>query len=162
MPPASDPASARIPVRPPGRGISASLSSMMNSIRPMLMFSGEHHGQAEEAVSFYIETFPDSRLTAIEKYGPGETDPEGTVKAASFVLNGRGFMAMDSAFPHAFNFTPSISFYVNVDDLSEFDELVAGLTEGGQALMPPDDYGIGRRFAWVADRFGVTWQVHCG
>jgi predicted 3-demethylubiquinone-9 3-methyltransferase (glyoxalase superfamily) len=80
-----------------------------NPIRPFLMFSGECHGQAQAAIHFYTSIFPASRIISIEKYGPKQAEPEGTVRSASFVLNGQDFMAIDSAAPHAFNFTPSLS-----------------------------------------------------
>jgi predicted 3-demethylubiquinone-9 3-methyltransferase (glyoxalase superfamily) len=134
---------------------------MKNSIKPLLMFSGEHHGQAEEAITFYTATFPNSSITSIEKYGPDQDEPEGTVQSATFNLNGQDFMAMDSAMPHAFNFTPSISFFISPDDLPEFDALVAKLSDQGEMLMPPDNYGFSRKFAWFNDRFGVSWQVNC-
>ena len=134
---------------------------MKNSIKPLLMFSGERHGQAEEAIAFYVATFPNSSITSIEKYGPDQNELEGTVASAAFILNGQSFMAMDSAMAHPFNFTPSISFYVSPDDLPEFDALVAKLSDQGEMLMPPDDYGFSRKFAWFNDRFGVSWQVNC-
>ncbi|CAM5407966.1 hypothetical protein MAUB1S_06937 [Mycolicibacterium aubagnense] len=27
-------------------------------------------------------------------------------------------------------------------------------------LMPLDNYGFSRRFAWLNDRFGVSWQIN--
>jgi uncharacterized glyoxalase superfamily protein PhnB len=40
------------------------------------------------------------------------------------------------------------------------DRLFERLSEGGQVLMPPDAYGFSRRFTWVQDRFGVSWQLN--
>jgi len=31
--------------------------------------------------------------------------------------------------------------------------------ESGKALMPLDNYGFSKQFAWVQDRFGVSWQL---
>jgi predicted 3-demethylubiquinone-9 3-methyltransferase (glyoxalase superfamily) len=130
------------------------------SITPFLMFSGEHHGQAEEAINLYISVFPDSRIVSIDRHPAGGPEPEGTVLAGHFVLNGRTFRAMDSAAPHQFNFTPSISFFVEIEDEAALDALVAKLGEGGHMLMPPENYGFSRKFAWLADRFGISWQVN--
>jgi predicted 3-demethylubiquinone-9 3-methyltransferase (glyoxalase superfamily) len=27
-------------------------------------------------------------------------------------------------------------------------------------MMPIDNYGFGRLFTWIADRFGVSWQLN--
>ena len=134
---------------------------MKDSITPLLMFSGAHHGQAQEAINFYTSTFPNSSVTSIAKYGPGQHEPQGTVQSADFILNGQRFMAMDSAMPHPFNFTPSISFFINAEDVSEFDALIAKLSDEGEMLMPPDNYGFSHKFAWFNDRFGISWQVNC-
>jgi uncharacterized glyoxalase superfamily protein PhnB len=50
---------------------------------------------------------------------------------------------------------------VNSPGLSDFDGLVGRLSEGGTMLMPPDNYGFSRKFAWFNDQFGVSWQVNC-
>ena len=40
--------------------------------------------------------------------------------------------------------------------------LVQKLSEEGQVVMPLDDYGFSKLFAWVADKFGVSWQLNMG
>jgi predicted 3-demethylubiquinone-9 3-methyltransferase (glyoxalase superfamily) len=42
---------------------------------------------------------------------------------------------------------------------SVVDTLFRKLSEGGQIMMPLDTYPFSRKFAWVADRFGVSWQI---
>jgi predicted 3-demethylubiquinone-9 3-methyltransferase (glyoxalase superfamily) len=132
----------------------------MKSIVPFLMFCGKTHGKAEEAMTFYTSLFPDSRITRIERYVAGEHEPEGTVKVARFQLNGREFMAIDSAMPHPFTFTPAISLFVNCETTDEIENAFKGLSEGGAVLMPLGTYPFSERFGWVQDRYGVSWQLN--
>lgn len=125
-----------------------------------MMFSGEQHGKAKEAIDFYISLFPRSSIESIDHYGAGESQPEGTVRTAAFTLNGRRFMAIDSAIQHSFNFTPSMSLFVECDTEDEINRLYAALSESGEELMPLDNYGFSRKFGWVNDRFGVSWQLN--
>ncbi|HZF10650.1 MAG TPA: VOC family protein [Thermoanaerobaculia bacterium] len=125
-------------------------------ITTFLMFSGA----AEEAMSFYVSLFPNSRIVAVERYGPGEAGKEGTVKQAAFELNGMRLMCIDSPIQHPFTFTPATSLFVDVDDPGQIDAIFERLSEGGQTLMPLGSYGFSRRFAWVQDRYGVSWQLN--
>jgi predicted 3-demethylubiquinone-9 3-methyltransferase (glyoxalase superfamily) len=131
----------------------------MQKTTTFLMFVGEQHGKAEEAVRFYTSLFNDSEITYLDRYGPGEAGPEGTLKFASFTLEGQEYMAIDSAQAHEFTFTPAFSIYVRCDSEEEIERLNAALSEGGQALMPLGDYGFAKKYAWLADRYGVTWQL---
>ena len=49
---------------------------------------------------------------------------------------------------------------IPIADEAEFDRLATALAEDGAVLMPPGDYGWSARFAWVSDRFGVSWQLN--
>jgi predicted 3-demethylubiquinone-9 3-methyltransferase (glyoxalase superfamily) len=128
---------------------------MVASVQPFLMFQGN----AEEALTFYTALIPDSRIEAISRYGAGEAGPEGTVMEARFTLAGQSVICIDSPVQHDFTFTPSFSFFVLCSDDVEIRRLASALLYGGEALMPLDNYGFSKLFAWVKDRFGVSWQL---
>jgi len=129
---------------------------MARSITPFLMFEGA----AEEAMRLYVSLFARSEIQQIEHYKSGEMGPEGTVKRADFTLAGQPVICIDSPAKHAFTFTPSVSLFVECEDEAEFDAAFARLAEGGKLLMPPDNYGFSRKFGWLSDRFGVSWQIN--
>lgn len=118
-------------------------------VAPCLMFTGEHHGQAESAINFYTSVFKNSKLDYIVKYDHGELAP-GTVKHAGFKLDGQQFIAMDSPIEHPFSFTPATSFIVNCKNQSEIDEMWEKLQADG---------GSPSQCGWLTDKFGVSWQV---
>lgn len=123
---------------------------MITAAAPFLMFQG----QCEEALTFYAGTIPDARIASLDK------KPDGTVAMARLSIAGLEIMANDSPPVHDFDFTPSTSTFLTVDKPEDVDSLARALGEGGKALMPPDDYGFSRRFAWVQDHFGVSWQIN--
>ncbi|QFU18137.1 VOC family protein [Microvirga thermotolerans] len=126
------------------------------TVRPFLMFEGA----AAEAMDFYLSLFPDGKIVSATYYGPGEAGPEGTVKVASFSIAGQTVMCSDSFVKHAFGFTPSFSFFVDCTGEEQLDRLASALAEGGKVLMPKGAYGFSRQFAWISDRFGVSWQIN--
>ena len=128
---------------------------MAEEINPFLMFPSG----AEKAMNFYIALFPGSRIETIAHFeapGPGV---EGSVKLATLNLLGRKLEFFDSPVRHAFTFTPAISFAVVCESAEEVDRLFAALSEGGQILMGLDAYPFARRYGWVNDKFGVSWQL---
>lgn len=127
----------------------------MQQISTFLMFTG----QAEAAIALYMSVFANSQILSLTRYGSGEDGTEGTVKLATFSLNGQEFMAIDSNPVHAFTFTPSISLFVKCADEAEIDRVYAALSDGGGVMMPLGAYPFARKFAWIADRFGVSWQL---
>lgn len=130
---------------------------MTQTFTPFLTFQG---GVAEAAMNFYCSVFPDGRITRIARYGAGMPGPEGTVINAEFTLGAQKFLVSDSYFDHEWDFTPAISIFVECRSAAEQDAAFAALSEGGKVFMPLDNYGFSQRFGWVADRFGVTWQLN--
>ncbi len=119
------------------------------TIVPCLMFAGEQHRRAEEAMRFYTSAFPGGHIESVERYAAGE-GPEGTVKHGRFTVAGHEMVAMDSHVEHAFGFTEGVSLQVNCDGQREVDRYWDALVEGGGAHGP---------CGWLKDRFGVSWQV---
>lgn len=69
-------------------------------------------------------------------------------------------MCIDSSIKHEFTFTPAISLYVTCDTEEEIDEAFEKLSEDGGVLMPLAAYPFSEKFGWVADKYGVTWQLN--
>jgi predicted 3-demethylubiquinone-9 3-methyltransferase (glyoxalase superfamily) len=71
-------------------------------------------GEASAALELYSSIFPSFRLEGLERYGPGEPGPEGTVKRADARLEGLALILIDSPVRHDFTFTPAMSIFVDV------------------------------------------------
>ena len=130
---------------------------MPKQLTPFLMFQ---KADAEQAMTFYTSLFDDGRIIDIARYGPAAPGPEGTVMRARFALAGQEFLCSDSFIKHDFEFTPSFSVWIETESESELERLFSALADGGMQLMPLDNYGFSRRFGWVNDRFGVSWQLN--
>jgi predicted 3-demethylubiquinone-9 3-methyltransferase (glyoxalase superfamily) len=129
---------------------------MARKVTTHLMFEGV----AEEAMTFYVSLFEGSKIESIERYGPDGPGAEGSVKLAAFTIGGRDFLCIDSPIKHGFTFTPAMSMFVDCESEEELERAFGRLSDGGSALMPVDNYGFSRKFGWVADRFGVSWQLN--
>lgn len=140
---------------------------MVQKITPNLWFAGN----AQEATDFYTSAFPNSRVLA-KSYYPNSVEEgladfqlefAGKVLTIDFELGGQPFVAINAG--PEFKFNPSISFMVNFDPSNDdqaqeyLDELWQKLSDGGQALMPLEEYPFSKRYGWVKDRYGLTWQL---
>jgi predicted 3-demethylubiquinone-9 3-methyltransferase (glyoxalase superfamily) len=84
----------------------------------------------------------------------------GKIKRAALILGGQRFLLIDSPAKHEFGFTPAMSIFVDCDSAPDIADKFAALSADGQIYMPLDNYGFSTRFAWIADRFGVSWQLN--
>ncbi|WNB91019.1 VOC family protein [Bacillus sp. NEB1478] len=119
-------------------------------ITTFLMFTG----QAEEAMNLYTTLFEDGEITKVMH------QQDGTVLHAIFTLKGQKFMCIDSTVDHDFNFTPSMSLYVDCESEEEIDRLFEKLSEEGTVLMPLGESPFSAKFGWLQDKFGVSWQLN--
>jgi predicted 3-demethylubiquinone-9 3-methyltransferase (glyoxalase superfamily) len=86
--------------------------------------------------------------------------PEGSAMTVSFTLAGQNFVALNGG--PEFQLNPSISLFVYCDTEAEIDRLFARFAEGGQILMPLQQYPFSEKYAWLQDRYGVSWQLYLG
>ncbi len=124
-------------------------------ITTFLMFEGK----AEEAMNYYLSVFDQAEIVRIQRYGANEAGAEGAVAQAIFSLYGQVFMCIDSNVKHGFTFTPAISLYVSCATEDEIDRLFEKLSQGGTVAMPLTAYPFSDKFGWVADKYGVSWQL---
>ena len=117
---------------------------------------------AEKAMRFYIEIFDQSREIMVERWGAGAPVEEGRIMRALFELDGTLFMCSDSPPVHDWDFSPAVSSYLECDSEAELERLFSKLSEGGQVMMPLNNYGFSQRFGWIIDQFGVSWQLNLG
>lgn len=127
----------------------------MQIVTPLLMFEG----QAEAAMNLYVSIFAHARIESLSHYGPEHGEAAGMVSQAIFNLNGQRFRCFDSPIKHAFGFTPALSLAVSCETAAEVEALYASLAVGGKILMPLGEYPFSPRYAWLDDRFGVSWQL---
>jgi predicted 3-demethylubiquinone-9 3-methyltransferase (glyoxalase superfamily) len=115
----------------------------MPKLSPFLWFDS----QAEDAANFYVSVFPNSKITAVARYGEAGPGPAGSAMTCAFELDGKSFTALNGG--PIFKFTEAVSFVIDCETQADVDHYWDKLTEGGQ----PGQCG------WLKDRFGLSWQV---
>lgn len=122
----------------------------MQKIIPHLWFDKE----AVEAAEFYVSLFKNSRIFNTTKI----TDtPSGDSEIIDFQLANLNFSAI-SAGPY-FKLNPSVSLMIACANKEEVDKLYNSLSSEGKDLMPLDEYPFSKYYAWVEDKYGLSWQL---
>ena len=130
--------------------------SPMRALYPSFWFNDN----AEEATNFYLGLFPDSEMIAIQRntdVGHGET---GSVLATHFRIANLEVLTINGG--PTFTPNPSVSLYVETSDLARLDALWEALSEGGFVMMEYGEYPWAAKYGWLADRYGVSWQISAG
>jgi len=117
---------------------------MNNNIFPCLWFDGK----AKEAADFYCSIFSNSKVTV------------NTPMVVQFEIEGKKLMGLNGG--PMFKINPSISLFVTCHTNEEIEDVYNKLVEGGSAMMALDKYPWSEKYAWVVDKFGMTWQLMLG
>jgi predicted 3-demethylubiquinone-9 3-methyltransferase (glyoxalase superfamily) len=138
------------------------ISSTTSPITPHLWFDT----QAKEAAQLYTSLFTTVGIpgeSSITNVTTLHDTPSGDADTVSFRLAGQPFMAI-SAGP-IFTFNPSVSFMLNFDPSKDkharehLDACWEAFSEGGTVLMALDTYPFSKRYGWIQDKYGVSWQL---
>lgn len=139
----------------------------MQKIIPNLWFNGV----AKEAAEFYTAAFPDGAISATTYYpatkeeglADFQLDLAGKELTIAFSLADQAFIAINAG--PEFTPTRANSFMINFDpgrDRSareHLDALWEKLVDSGRVLMPLDEYPFSKRYGWVQDKYGYSWQL---
>lgn len=110
--------------------------------------------EAKEAAVFYASLFEQSKLLNTKVI---KNTQSGDSEIVNFELAGQPFMAI-SAGPY-FKFNPSMSLMVACSSEQEVNSKWEALSEGGTELMALGEYPFSKRYGWIQDRYGLSWQL---
>lgn len=129
----------------------------MQKIIPNLWFDGN----TEEAVNLYTSIFLESKMGKVMHYDAAGAAvsgmPEGAIMTIDFTLAGQNFVAINGG--SYFKFTPATSLSVVCESEEEVDRIYNALSPGGKVLMELNKYDFAEKYAWIDDKFGLSWQI---
>lgn len=104
---------------------------------------------AEEAARFYAETFPDSRILAVNRSPVDHPGGRmGDVLMVEFTLMGQAFVGLNGG--PDFTFDEAVSLQVYTETQEETDRYWNAIVGNG---------GQESACGWCKDRFGLSWQI---
>ena len=133
-------------------------------IAPYLHFNGD----CAQALALYEEAF--GAKADVMRYGDappseGYAPPPGTedfIMHAQIVVGGAELMLCDLTPDMPASFGNGIAIHVTFDSEARVDAAFGALKEGGSVEMEPQETFWSKRFASLADRFGVRWMLSVG
>lgn len=129
-------------------------------IVPCLWFDGN----GADAAKLYTSLFENSKILTTLVYNE-ETNkhtgkPVGSPFTVEFEIAGLRMLALNGG--PMFKIDPSISLFVICETEAELDRIWTALAEGGTVMMPRERQEWSEKFGWLADRFGLNWQLSLG
>ncbi len=125
----------------------------MPKFSPCLWFDGK----VEEAAEFYVNAFEEGKVNKIDYYVDSEHQPKGSVLTIALTLAGQEFILLNGG--PEFQLTPAISFFVECETEEQINKLWETLSHNGEVLMEFGEYPFSKKYGWLNDRYGVSWQL---
>jgi len=118
----------------------------MPTLTPSLWFDKN----AEEAATFYVAIFPNSRVVNVQR-SPADnpSGKKGEVLTVDWELDGKPYNGINGG--PDFKFNEAISLFIACKDQAEIDYYWNKLTQGGDPAA--------QQCGWLKDKYGVSWQV---
>ncbi|HIB8179605.1 TPA: VOC family protein [Elizabethkingia anophelis] len=116
---------------------------MNNDIFPCLWCNGD----AKESAEFYCQVFG-GKITV------------DTPVVINIELFGQKLMLLNAG--PQFEKNPSISFLINCASEEDVQHYWDQISEGGMVLMELDSYPWSKKYGWIKDKYGTTWQLYFG
>lgn len=116
----------------------------MSTLATCLWFDG----RAEEAMNFYLELFPDSRVVDLMHWGETGPGTPGSLLMARLEIEGMSLQLLNGG--PQFQLSPAVSISVECADQAEIDRLWGRLLDAGASPM---------QCGWITDPFGLSWQI---
>jgi len=133
------------------------MQKLLNKFTTCLWFDKS----AEEAMKTYASIFENAKIGSVTHYGEAGHEvhhrPKGSVLTVTLTIDGQELMGLNAG--PVFTVNPAISFYVTCKSENEIDSLYEKLSAGGSILMELNKYPFSEKYAWIKDRFGVSWQL---
>lgn len=106
------------------------------------------NNNAREMADYYLSIFPEAEIADQNQW------------VVVLTIHRQRIMLLNGG--DMFRPNPSFSLMYLTTDEDEVEAIYAHLTEGGRDLMPLDSYPFSPKYAWVEDRYGVSWQLYAG
>lgn len=103
---------------------------------------------AKDMATFYSSVFPDTRII----------DENPIVVLIS--IAGHKLMLLNGG--EMFKPTPAISIMYLTTSEKTVEDIYKRLADGGRPLMELDSYPFSKKYGWVDDKYGVSWQLYTG
>lgn len=106
------------------------------------------NNNAREVADYYLSVFPGTEIVDQNQW------------VSVLKMEGQRIMLLNGG--EIFRPNPSFSLMYLTTDEKEVETVHRQLSDGSRELMQLDSYPFSRKYAWVEDRFGVSWQLYTG